>query len=205
MHQEWSVFAPCALSKAEQNYAQIEKECLSVLFASERLDQSLLGRECITVHTDHKPLVPTFWKPLFNAPKTLQRMLLRLQIYNLKVEHLPGSKMCIADMLSWAYLKKPTTGTVSEYQIFQLKHEEQVFKDIKAINQVKYLQVSNTTHQQTKKTTQADTTLQALLTTVLMGWPESRDEVPISIRNDWSYRDEITEQYGLCPRRDLWS
>ena len=163
-------------------YTQIEKECLSVLFVCERFDQYLLGRECITVHTDHKPLVPTSWKPLLNAPKTLQRMLLRLQKYNLKVEHLPGSKMCIADMLSWAYLKKTTASTVSEYQIFQLKHEEQVFKDIKAINQVKYLQVSDTTHQQIKKTTQAGATLQALVTTVPTGWPESRDEVLISIR-----------------------
>ena len=165
--KEWSVFAPRALSKAEQNYAQIEKECLSVLFASERLDQSLLGKECITVHTDHKPLVPTSCKPLFNAPKRLQRMLLRLQKYNLKVEHLSGSKMCIADMLSWAYLKKTTTSTVSEYKIFQLKHQEQVFNDIEAINQAENLQVSDTTHQQIKKTTQADTTRQALVTTML--------------------------------------
>ena len=106
-------------------------------------------------------------------------MLLRLQKYNLKVEHLPSSNMYIADMLSRAYLKKPTTSTVSEYQIFQLKHEEQVFKDIKeAINQAEYLRFSDTTHQQIKKTTQADTTLQALVTTVLTGWLESRDEVP---------------------------
>ena len=109
-------------------------------------------------------------------------MLLRLQKYNLKVEHLSGSKMYIAVMLSRAYLKKPTTSTVSEYQIFQLKHKEQVFKDIEAFNQAEYLRVSNTPHQQIKKTTQAGATLQALVTTVPTGWPESRDEVLISIR-----------------------
>ena len=190
-------FASRALSKAEQNYAQIEKECLSVLFACERFDQYLHGRELITVHTDHKPLIPIFRKPLFDAPKRLQRMLLRLQKYHLNVQYLPGSKMYIADMLSRAYLKRSTPSTVSDYQVFHLKHEEQLYKDIEAINQAEYLRISDTTHQLVKKTTQTDPTLQALVTTVLTGWPESRDEVPVSIRSFWSYRDEITAQDGV--------
>ena len=64
-------FASRALSRIEQTYAQIE-EYLVILFAAERFDQYLLGRELVTVNTDHKPLVPIFSKSIFSAPKWLQ-------------------------------------------------------------------------------------------------------------------------------------
>ena len=97
-------FASRALSRVEQTYAQIEKECLAILFAAERFDQYLLGRQLVTVNTDHKPLVPIFSKSIFSAPKRLQRMILRLQKYNLAVKYCPGSQMYIADKLSRAFL-----------------------------------------------------------------------------------------------------
>jgi len=65
-------FVSCSLTKAEQNYTQIEKECLAILFACECFDQYIHGWEQTTVFTDHRPLVPTFNKPIYNAPKQLQ-------------------------------------------------------------------------------------------------------------------------------------
>lgn len=50
-------FASRALTQTEQNYAQIEKECLSIVFACQRFHHYLYGRETITAETDHKPLV----------------------------------------------------------------------------------------------------------------------------------------------------
>ena len=79
-------YASRALTQAERNYAQIEKEALAIVFACERYDQYLHGREEITVQSDHKPLIPIFRKPIHKAPKRLQRMLLHLQKYNLAVE-----------------------------------------------------------------------------------------------------------------------
>ena len=157
------VFASRALSRTEQSYAQIEKECLAILFAAERFDQYLLGREMVTINTDHKPLVPIFSKSLFNAPKRLQRMILRLQKYNLVVRYRPRSQMYIADMLSRAYLKEQHYKEVTPYQIFQLDHENAVFTDIETINLAEYLRVSEATQQQIKKHTQSDITLQTLL------------------------------------------
>ena len=71
------------------------------------------------------PLVPIFQKPLHAAPKRLQRMLLRLQKYNLHVQYLPGSKMLIADTLSRAYPPgdHDSKEDMPEYQIFQLTRE----------------------------------------------------------------------------------
>lgn len=93
-------FASRALTPTEQNYAQIEKECLSIVFACQRFHHYLHGRDMITAETDHKPLIPIFSKPLLNAPKRLQSMLLALQSYNLQVTYKPGPKMFVSDTLS---------------------------------------------------------------------------------------------------------
>ena len=71
-------FASRSLSAVERQYAQIDKECLSIVFACSRFNQYIHGRDLTTVETDHKPLVPIFQKSLHSAPKRLQRMLLRL-------------------------------------------------------------------------------------------------------------------------------
>ena len=53
-------FASRTLSATEQQYAQVEKECLGIVFACERFNQYLQGRECVIVDTDHKPLVNSY-------------------------------------------------------------------------------------------------------------------------------------------------
>ena len=59
-----------------------------------------MGRNKITVQSDHKPLEAIFKKTIFSAPKRLQRMLFRLQGYSLDVKYKQGCKMYIADFLS---------------------------------------------------------------------------------------------------------
>lgn len=95
-------YASRALTPTEQNYAQIEKECLSIVFACQRFHYYLYGRAEITAETDHQPLISIFTKPLLTAPKRLQIMLLTLQVYNLKVVYKPGPDMHINDTLSRA-------------------------------------------------------------------------------------------------------
>ena len=57
--------------------------------------------------------------------------------------------------------------------------------------------MSEATQALIKQYTQTDTTLQALLTTVLPGWPSTKEEVSIFIRMYWGYRDEVTAQNGV--------
>ena len=96
-------FASRTLSQVEQRYAQIEKECLAIVFARAKFSQYITRRAVITVETDHKPLQSIFKKSLLTSPSRLQRMLLRLQHYNLNVTYKPGSQMYVADHLSRAY------------------------------------------------------------------------------------------------------
>ena len=103
------------------------------MLACERYNQYIHGRDCITVDTDHKPLAPIFTTATYNATKRLQRMLMRLQKYHLKVQYCPGSKMFIADMLSRAYLVDSTPKPEENFQLFQLQQEKQLYKDIEQL------------------------------------------------------------------------
>ena len=49
-----------ALTTAETRYAQIEKELLAIVFACERFESYIYGRDETNVQTDHKPLESTF-------------------------------------------------------------------------------------------------------------------------------------------------
>lgn len=100
-------YASRSLTETEQNYAQIEKELLAIVFAAEHFHQFIYG-QAIIVESDHKPLETIFKKPLHKASPRLQLMMLRLLRYNLSVQYTAGSKLLIADTLSRAYLTKET-------------------------------------------------------------------------------------------------
>ena len=70
-------YASRALTPAECNYAQIEKELLAIVFGVERFHQYTYGRK-VTVDSDHKPLEMISRKHLASAPRRLQKMLMRL-------------------------------------------------------------------------------------------------------------------------------
>ena len=57
-----------ALTSAETNYAQIEKELLAIVFACEKFDQYVYGRDKVHVQSDHKPLEVIFKRQLVTAP-----------------------------------------------------------------------------------------------------------------------------------------
>ena len=92
-------YASRALTETEQRWFQIEKELLAVTFAAEHFHHYIYGRE-VEVENDHKPLETIIRKPLQNASPRIQLMLLRLLRYRLNLKYVPGTKVCIADMLS---------------------------------------------------------------------------------------------------------
>ena len=63
-------YASRALTPSERNWAQIEKEALSVLFGLGRFDQYTYGRP-VKVKNDQKPLATILRKPLSQTPKCL--------------------------------------------------------------------------------------------------------------------------------------
>ena len=194
-------FASRALSPVEGNYAQIEKEMLAIVFACERFDHYLHGKAEIKVETDHKPLVTIMQKSIHQAPKRLQRMLMRLQKYAVVIYHKPGKEMYISDMLSRAYLPAKTRNqTETPYHIFLAQQEEQenkLYHEIEEVNQPAHMNLKEGTQEQIQKATQTDPVMQELASTVLLGWPEARQHVSPAIRAYWNYRDELTVFDGI--------
>ena len=101
-HRKPVAYASRSLSPSESNCTQIEKELLAIVFACEKFHQFIYG--CTTkVQSDHKPLKTIFTKPLCSVPPRLQRMLLRLQKYDLSVKYVSGKLLHVADALSCAH------------------------------------------------------------------------------------------------------
>ncbi len=94
-------YASRSLTQGERNYAQIEKELLSVVYAMEKFHVCTYGRP-IMVQNDHKPLVPIQKKMISKVPMRLQRMLMRLQNYTYEIIYVPGKELHLADALSRA-------------------------------------------------------------------------------------------------------
>ena len=92
-------FASKSLTDVETRYADIERELLAVVYGCEKFHTYLFDHS-FTVHSDHKPLESIHLKHLTAAPPRPQRMLLRLQPFDIVIRYQPGKSMEIADALS---------------------------------------------------------------------------------------------------------
>jgi len=95
-------YTSCTLSAAEQNYAQIEREALVVIFAVRQFHQYVYGRT-FTLVTDHRPLCNILGEkegipPL--AAARMQRWALVLSAYQYKMQHIPGNQNYCANYMS---------------------------------------------------------------------------------------------------------
>lgn len=172
-------FLSKALTQAEMNYSNIERELLAVLFACEKLHNYTFGRP-ITIHTDHRPLELIFLKPISLAPARLQRMLLRLSQYDLHVKYVGAKSVLLADTLS--RLVTPGSGAAVPGL------------DI-SIAQV--LKVAPTRLQSLQRDTGSDPVLMSLMTYITQGWPNSVQDLPSALHPFWCFRDELAVLDGL--------
>jgi len=170
-------FASKSLTPSEQNYAQIEKELYAILFGCRRFHQYLYGRE-ITVFSDHKPLESITKKPLSAAPPRLQRMLLNLQKYRLKIQYVPGKSIPVADTLSRKYIP-------AEPEDVQVDLDEQVHTIIKN------LPFSDQKMTLIRQRTLEDKELFHLKKYIQHGWPDKK-QCHSSTEAFWTYRDELS-------------
>ena len=184
-------YASRALTSTEQNFAQIEKELLAIVFGIECFHQYTFGRKVI-VDSDHKPLETIFQKPLHSAPKRLQKMMMRLQRYDLQVQYKKGAEMHVADMLSRNYLPLQTTRASG---IEDDKEEEEW-------EEVNQLLATPEKLQRYKSATDSDEALQELKTTIQLGWPESREDLPAVVSHYFHFRDELVVQDGVILKGD---
>ncbi len=92
-------FASRLMTDTEIKYAQIDKELLALVWAMERLDPLIYGQR-VTVHTDHKPLLGLFKKPMAYMSPRQQRLISRTMRYDFELCYVPGRELVVADALS---------------------------------------------------------------------------------------------------------
>ena len=97
-----------ALLPVECWYSQVEKECLTFVWACEQASD-FICRKPITGETDHKPLVPMLTThSLDQLLPRIQGLRIRLMRYNIKLMvHVPGKQMYTSDVLSRLKHKQP--------------------------------------------------------------------------------------------------
>ena len=120
-------------------------------------------------------------------------MLLRLQKYNLRVTYTRGSELYIADTMPGATCTPANRDrdVCTEY-IFTFEDE------IAQINEAELVpKVSQHRLKHIKDLTNRDDVLLTLKSVILTGWSDSRDEVPVAVRDHLNIRDELTVQDGI--------
>lgn len=174
-------FASKSLTDVEQRYANIEREMLAVVVGCERFHTYVYGKHFI-VESDHKPLEMIALKNLGAAPPRLQRMLLRLQNYNVSIRYKPGREMILADGLS----RLPT------------KNATHVDLDIN----ISFVSFTTDILQRIRAGVNNDAVLSELKETIMIGWPDSIKSVPAPLRKYWSFRDELSVENGVILKGD---
>ncbi len=113
--EEWLpvMYASRALTPTEIRYAQIEKETLGMLFGLSRFHDYVYGH-LVIAETDHKPLIAIAGKDFDSMSPRIQRMMMRMQRYDLQWEYLPGTRLILADALSRSYLPTTEKGDLEE-------------------------------------------------------------------------------------------
>ena len=124
------------------------------------------------VESDHKPLEAILVKPLVSAPKRLQKIILRLQRYDLDMRYKKGRELYIADTLSRHYPK--LTEATQDHGVHVLlarsTFEEglEVDQDIQEIN---LLLLNEQEPEIFRAETKNEEVLQAVKALVQSGWP----------------------------------
>ena len=170
-------FASKSLTDTEARYANIERELPAVVYALERFHTYLYGTPFV-VHSDHTPLEMIQLKNLHAAPPRLERMLLRLQNYDVAIRYRPGKTLLLADGLS---------------RLIQDRPDPPIQLDVR----VNLVQFSSERVKQLREETARDPVLAPLRDILVSGWPDTERKLPKLLKPYWSYRDELSIDDGV--------
>jgi hypothetical protein len=182
-------FGSASLTDTQQRYAQIEKELLAVIYGLEHFNYYTYGRPVI-VQTDHKPLLGLSKKPYDVISPRLQRLLLRLNRYNVTLEYVPGKQLVIADTLSRAQ---------SATEHFDEGDYQESAAKINLLTQA-----SHEKWNELAEISANDEELQNVLYHIRNGWPE-KSKTKAAAQAYWHCKEElyVTKEGIICRGQKL--
>ena len=175
-------YASRALTSAEKNYQNLEREAQAAVWVMEKFHYFLYGRKFI-LQTDQKPLVSIFRKHMIDVSPRIQRITIRAWQYDFEPQHIPGRINVIADSLSRV--------TPLEFQ------DSNAEKDILAVNFLQYSSIEERERDEVLQETNKDIELQSLKHYISTGWPSKRSQIPVSLHPYWNFRDELMVESGI--------
>ena len=118
-------------------------------------------------------------KSLLSAPKLLQKMLLRLQKFDLDVSYRKGTEIHMADPLSRAYLPLIKQDIVDTQEVWNVANTRLPMEvGTEYVDMAESVPIRKVTLQEIKSATEVDAELQALARIITQGWPERKAELP---------------------------
>ncbi|KAG1928056.1 gag-pol fusion protein [Pimephales promelas] len=156
-------YASRTMTQSECRYAQIEKECLGLVFGFEKFHDYVYGLSSFTAETDHKPLIAIIKKNVNQMSPRIQRLMMRLQRYDFELVYTPGKYIVLADALSRA----PLTSKSSDASFT----EDDVNTHVNLV--VESLPVSDRKRKQIDEETAKDPVLQAVIQNLNNVWVKS--------------------------------
>ena len=185
-------YASHALTETESRYSNIERELLAAMWSLEHFNHYIEGTH-VVLQTDHKPLVTIWLKPIHTTSPRIQRLLLRMSWYIVKLEYIQGKTNVIADALSRMTLNNNNSST---------PHYDTISIDEVLCSNV---QISTTSIDKIRQKTSKGVPLQHLKRIITYGWPETRRDCSKNIHIFWNYRDELSVETRWCLKvTELW-
>ena len=159
------MFASRALTGAEKNYQNLERECLATIWGMEKFHYFLYGKHFM-LETDQKPLASIYKKHMVDISPRIQRLVVRSFPYQpFDVQYRRGKDIPLADALS----------RVSPTPV----EEDGIQLPIVAVNLItSSVPVSSSEIEMIREETARDTTLNLLRHYIHVGWPVDRRMLP---------------------------
>ena len=140
----------------------------------------MFGRNKIIL-SDHKPLSNITLKDLINTPPRLQRMLIRLQKYNITIVYCKGSETVLMDHLRRNLNTKSETGKITVLDKHSIANVDL------NVSQVKLSEIQEKSKLNPKL---------IQVSKLMSGWPD-RQTVSKLARLYWNFRDELSVLDGV--------
>ena len=205
---------------AESRYAPIEGEALAVADALDKARYFVLGCEDLIIAVDHKPLLKIFGdRSLEDIPNSRLRNLKEKTLrYRFRVTHVPGMKNKAADAMSrrptgrpvqmnlpddHASLSEIPWGHTHPDALLLIRTHEPDDADSELLTHGDATGIlGSVTWDRVREATASNPDMHLLTELIEDGMPETRSEMPVSIRQFHQYRHELSTTNGVAIYKD---